>query len=296
MADYRASFDYRDTIRNYYGAGHATVTPATIACVATLPEVERSLSYRASGVDYQQTSTTYRGVNVADVNIGADPAITTVAGVGAIPAPTVSAAGHVGPAVIAGVGAVPGVSVASVVDVAAGVAAGLGAIPSVTVLLYTEALPATVAGVGAVPAATVTGDANFAPSAVPGVAAIPAPTSVVGAASATPATVAGVVASIGPSLRRRYVPTTQDTLPPLAPGEPGYQPLAAVNRLARFYPARAKGVNVWIASGAVTTTQPADDTTITRTLYGGHESPSDLTDTEADLLSAAGYAINVEAA
>ena len=294
---YRGEFPYRDTIRNYVGRGSPTVTPATIACVATIPEVQRSLPYRASGVDYRQTATTYLGDNASEVNIGADPAITTVIGVGALPAPVVTADANIAPGVIAGVGAVPGVSVASVVDVAAGVVAGIGAIPSVVVLLFTEALPAVAAGVGAVPAPVVTGNADVAPSAVAGVAAIYAATSIVGTANAAPNTVAGVAASIGPSLQHRYHPTYQNTLPRLAKGETDYNPLAAKNRLARFYAAGSAGINVWIVSNAsVSTTQPADETTITRTLYGGHESPTDLTNAEVALLITAGYGMNVEVA
>ncbi len=297
MANYRASFDYRDAIRDYSGAGHITVTPATIACVATLPEVQRSLPYQAAGVDYRQTVTTYRGDNASEVNIGADPAITAVIGVGALPAPVVVADANTSPGVIAGVGAVPAVSVASVVDVAAGVVAGIGAIPSVVVLLFTEALPAVAAGVGAVPAAVVTGNADVAPAAVPGIAAIPAAASIVGTANAAPNTVAGVVTEIGPSLQHRYQPTYQNTLPRLAKGEANYNPLAAMNQLARFYSVGSAGINVWIVSNAsVSTTQPADETTITRTLYGAHESPTDLTSTEVALLITAGYGMDVQVA
>ena len=92
-------------------------------------------------------------------------------------------------------------------------------------------------------------------------------------------------------------PTT-NTLPNLAKGETDYQPHAAKNRLARFYAPRAKGGNVWILSDTtVTTTQPmteADIATITRTLYGGHDYPDDLSETEAALLVAAGQSVDVE--
>jgi len=299
--DYRQSgIDYRHTIYSYQGYGHVTVTPATIACTATIPEVQGSLAYRESGVDYRQTATTYRGDNASEVNIGADPAITTVTGVGAIPAPVVTADANIAAAVVAGVGAVPAVSVASVVDVAAGVVAGIGAVPSVTVLLFTEVLPAAVAGVGAVPAPVVTGNADVAPSTVAGVGAIPAAASIVGTAEVTPNTVAGVVISIGPSLRHRYVPTYQNTLPRLAKGEYDYQPFAAKNRLARFYTLGSRGINIWIVSdSSVTTTQPADETTITKVIYGAHASPTgihDLTSNEAALLITAGWDMHVEAA
>jgi len=68
--------------------------------------------------------------------------------------------------------------------------------------------------------------------------------------------------------------------------------------LARFYGPRARGGNVWILSDTtVTTTQPiteADIATITRTLYGGHDYPVDLSETEAALLVAAGQSVGVE--
>ena len=73
---------------------------------------------------------------------------------------------------------------------------------------------------------------------------------------------------------------------------------ALLARLARFYAPRAKGGNVWILSDTtVTTTQPmteADIATITRTLYGGHNYPDDLSETEAALLVAAGNTVDVE--
>ena len=64
--------------------------------------------------------------------------------------------------------------------------------------------------------------------------------------------------------------------------------------LARFRTPGAKGRNVFILTdNSVTTRQPADSTIISRTIYGGHESPDDLTLTEVNALIAAGYSMEV---
>jgi len=120
-----------------------------------------------------------------------------------------------------------------------------------------------------------------------------------GAAAVAPDTVATAAAcSSFTDVTELFTSPTTDTVPTLAKGETDYQPLAAKNRLARFYGPRAKGGNVWILSGTtVTTTQPmteADIATITRVLYGGHEYPNDLSETEAALLVAAGNTVDVE--
>ena len=300
--DYRQSgIDYRDSLRNYYGEGHATVTPSTIACTATLPEVQRSLPYRESGIDYRQTATTYRGDNASEVNIGAYPTISVVAGVGAVPASTVSGNASVSPASITCPGAtVPSVTAASIVTVSATTVEATGVPQNVTILLFTEAVPASVASVGAVPAHVVTGDAQVSAATVAASATILAASAISGTAIATP-NILNSTATVGdPDMAMRYVPKYENTLPTQAKGEPDYQPLAPMNRLARFYSARSRGTNVWILSNTTVTTDqpvtPADVANITRTLYGSHESPNDLTSTEATLLIAAGYDVTVREA
>ena len=299
--DYRQSgIDYRDSIRNYYGIANATITPSTIACTATLPEVQRSLPYRGTGVTYGETATTYRGDNASEINIGADPTISVVTGVGAVPASTVSADASVAPASITCSSAVPSVTAASIVGISATTVGATGVPQNVTVLLFTEAVPASIAGVGAVSNTVVTGDAQVSATTVVGSATLPTVTSISGTASALPYVVLATSSLDNTDMARRYVPKYESTLPTQAKGELDYQPLAPNNRLARFYNARSKGINLWIVSNStVTTTQPvsdADIANITRTLYGAHESPSDLTSTEADLLISAGYDMTVEAA
>lgn len=299
--DYRQSgIDYRDSIRNYYGIANATITPSTIACTATLPEVQRSLPYRGTGVTYGETATTYRGDNASEINIGADPTISVVTGVGAVPASTVSADASVAPASITCSSAVPSVTAASIVGISATTVGATGVPQNVTVLLFTEAVPASIAGVGAVSNTVVTGDAQVSATTVVGSATLPTVTSISGTASALPYVVTATSSLDNTDMTRRYVPKYESTLPALAKGDSDYRPLEAKNRLARFYSPGLKGTNVWIISNSsVTTVQPiteADRANITRTLYGAHESPSDLTSTEADLLIAAGYDMTVEAA
>ena len=229
----------------------ATVTAGHIAAVVSFPEVQRSLNYREAGTAYGQAATSYTGVNVADVNVHGDVGATSVAGVGAVPGPSLTIGSTLSVSAIAASAAVPVATVTANGDVAAVTVAGVGAVPTAQAGLSALALPSTVAGTGAV----------------------------------------GSITNI-----RRYVGGTTDSLASLARGDVAYNPDSAANSLARFYGARAKGTNVWIASGAVTEVQPSDATTITRTLHGGHVGPDDLTVAESALLIAAGYRLDVEAA
>jgi len=226
-----------------------------------------AVDYRQTGVDYRQTGVSYRGVQDAAVA----PAV--VAGVAAVPSPTVSGDAGVAPGVVTATAAVLASTVSGAAGVSAATIVAVAAVPSATAAGHANVTAGVVAAAGAVPAATASQTASVTPDTIPALAAVPTPDQV-----------------------RRVTLDTTNTLPSLAKGDTDYRPLTAANRLARHYSPRAKGVNVWIASGAVTTTQPSDNTTITRTLYGGHEGPDDLTETESDLLAAAGYRIDVEAA
>ena len=68
----------------------------------------------------------------------------------------------------------------------------------------------------------------------------------------------------------------------------------AAYALMRHYSPGARGDNIFIING--TTVQsylPADWGTVTRWIYGGHESPKDLTTEEESVLLAAGYSFRV---
>lgn len=114
-----------------------------------------------------------------------------VAGVGAVPAPTVSAGSTVAPAAVAGTGAVPAPTLSAGSRVSPAAVAGVGAVPAPTLSAGSTAAPASVAGVGSVPAPTVSAGSTVTPAAVAGVGAVPAPTLSAGSTIA-PAAVAAV--------------------------------------------------------------------------------------------------------
>jgi len=69
----------------------------------------------------------------------------------------------------------------------------------------------------------------------------------------------------------------------------GYVPSSRLEyRLARNRTVLSKGTNIFIVSGQVTARQPADMSTVSRVLYGGHDLPDDLSSSEIALLVAAG--------
>ena len=78
---------------------------------------------------------------------------------------------------------------------------------------------------------------------------------------------------------------------------PRHQPTPASFALFRHYQPESRGTNLIIVNNAsVQTFMPADQSTATRVIYGGHECPDDLTATEQDILIAAGYKLRVGAA
>lgn len=125
-----------------------------------------------------------------------------VAGVGAIPAPTITTTNPdatVTPAAVAGVGAVPAPTIIADALTSPSAVAGVATITSPTINLTTTSTPSAVAGIGAVPAPTVIADALTSPSVVAGTGAVPSPT-ILGPATATPSAVAGLGAVPAPTI------------------------------------------------------------------------------------------------
>ena len=78
---------------------------------------------------------------------------------------------------------------------------------------------------------------------------------------------------------------------------PRNKPTPASFALFRHYAPESRGTNLIIVNNAsVQTFMPADQSTATRVIYGGHDCPNDLTATEQDILIAAGYKLRVGAA
>ena len=131
------------------------------------------------------------------------------------------------------------------------------------------------------------------PAAVAATVTVPDPTVTEGAGvSVAPSQVSGVSTLPPLSLSMRFVPTTENILPQV--DVVPYHTNDPARRLARFRTPGARGRNIFIlTSGAVTTRQPGDPATISRTLLGGHESPTDLTSEELDALVGAGFTVEV---
>jgi hypothetical protein len=99
----------------------------------------------------------------------------TVAGVGAVPAPTAQGPAKGSPSATAGVGAVPAVTAKGSSTALSSATAGIGSVPAPTAFASLTAHPSVTAGIGRVPAATAVGAvaASAHPVTVGGVARVP---------------------------------------------------------------------------------------------------------------------------
>jgi hypothetical protein len=171
------------------------------------------------------------------------------------------------------------------------VIAGVGATPSATISGTASIAAGVIAGTATTPSATISGTGNVAPAVVATTSTVPSP--VLSVNQEISASVIEATTSIEELLfNLRYVPVTENILSPL--DIPPYPIINPRRNLRRFYTPTAKGRNIFILNdGSVTTRQPADMSTVSRTIYGGHESPTDLTDSELSALATAGYSTEV---
>ena len=108
--------------------------------------------------------------------------------------------------------------------------------------------------------------------------------------TATPAVIGIQVAIPTIPMFERLVMPSEDTLPRAI--NPQDSSPAAYALMRHFAPG-AKGTNVFIVNETtVQTYLPADWSTVSRWIYGGHSSPTDLTSSEVSLLASAGYSFN----
>jgi hypothetical protein len=277
MTAYRSTNTYRQDLLRYDGTVivNVTVTPAVIAGTSTAPAV---------------TVTEGTGVTVTPAVIAATstaPAVTVSEGTGVT----------VTPAVIAATAALPAVTVEILLVVYADTVTGTAALPAVTV---TEGAGVTVNATtvsvsGLIPEVTVSEGTGVTvtPAAVAATSTVPDPIITEGA-GVTVARPQIAATSTVPSLdlSMRYVPTIENILPQI--DVVPYHTNDPARRLARFRTPGGRGRNIFIlTSGTVTTRQPGDPTLISRTLLGGHESPTDLTSEELDALVGAGFTVEV---
>lgn len=160
-------------------------------------------------------------------------------------------------------------------------------IPWVPVEIY-AATP--IAAVATFPAVALLLDIRVNCSVIATAATFPILTIIAG--TATPTAIRGVSSVPSVNLIQRVVLPTENTVSPV---DVSYYVDDPARRLARFYPPRARGRNVFmLTDGSITNQQPADDSFISRVLYGGHEGPNDLTSAEVAALIAAGYSMEVK--
>jgi|SRR5210317_503913 len=277
--------------------GDGNVAAATVAGAATTPAptVTQGAGVTVNAVTVATAATTPAAT--AKVNDGASPA--TIVAVATVPAVTITTSVDVtiNAATIAGVAGVP----APTVTQGTGVTVNAVTVAATSTVPVPEAVGGTrvveldtIEGLAAVPAPTLTLGQGVTVSPAVVVATTTADASVVVGQGATVAPVEVRVLAAIPDLglKRLVVLPTSNILPQI--DVIPYHVSDPARSLARFRRPGAKGRNVFIlTNGSVTTQQPGNSALISRTIYGGHESPDDLTSTELDALVAAGYSVEV---
>ena len=140
--------------------------------------------------------------------------------------------------------------------------------PGHTLYITIDATPGVIAATATMPSETPSGNFTFEAS-----------------------TIAVTTTTGAEEMYRLVVIPTENTTPTIGLKE---DTTPAAYALMRHFQPRAKGDNIFIING--TTVQsflPHDWATVTRWIYGGHESPKDLTDSEETVLVAAGYSFRV---
>ena len=276
---------YRQTGVQYRASGVAygapiVVTPATIAATATVLD-EVSVQYRESGLAYRNTYT-YSQPDTGIVEIVAT--VTTVTATTALsatagievdisPAPTI--------AVVTTIGA--GVT-ANYIDIAEVDMSAVAALPAPT--LRTDQI-LSVSTIAATTTISGTAVVDLLPATIAATATVPA---VSVSAHATPGDIA-VISAVGTDQMYTFYPGSTNKTPAIGLRN---QPTPAAYALMRHYSPRPKADNLFIINNSsVQNFMPADASTVTRTLYGAHLPPTDLTATEISLLEASGFPIDV---
>ena len=320
---YPGSYNYNQSGIEYneanfaYSRRDATVSVSTIACSADLsltfayvytPKRPGGVAYSA-GYDYNKSGFTYpeRDTSIPDNRILVDysqsgvsysqpvdtgftvAAIATPATIGVTT--TFSASPSVPATATPSTVACPVVIVSTVTANLIVVHAGIelpATLPAAAVSAV--ATPATVAAAATFPGHTLYITVDATPGVVATTAALPSPT-VSGNFTFAASTIACTSTVGSEQVYRLLVMPTANTLPRIGVPEAS---TPAARALMRHFAPGAQGSNVFIVEGStVQTYLPADWATVTRWIYGGHESPRDLTAAEETLLVGAGYSFRV---
>ncbi len=322
---YPGSYDYNESGIQYreanfpYAKRDATVSVSTVACSADLSPVfayvytpkrpggiayqnpydynktgfdynERDTSipdnrvlvdYSQSGVSYSQPADT--GHTVAAIATPSTIGVTTTFSA----SPSVPATVTLGSAIACPVVIIPGVEAQTIV-LHGGITAP-AAIP--TVISEAIVLPDEVEAAATVPINSlyITVDA-VQDDSLERTAAIPAVTPSSNY-TALPDAIAAVGSVPSVTMYRLVVIPTQNIVPSVGLRE---DTTPAAYALMRHYSPGPRGDNIFIVNNAtVQDYLPTDWSTVTRWIYGGHESPRDLSTEEEALLISAGYSFRV---
>tara|TARA_B100000530_G_scaffold57812_1_gene33115 strand:+ start:631 stop:1683 length:1053 start_codon:yes stop_codon:yes gene_type:complete len=264
---YSAGYDYNKTGFDYNERD------------ASVPDNRILVDYSQSGVSYSNPADT--GFTVAAIATPATIGVTTTFSASPSVPATATPATLACPVVI-----VPSAT-ANSISVHAGITAP-ATLPSATISAIVT--PATVGCQATFPGHSLYITVDATPGVIAATAAMPSETA--SGNFTFEATTIGATSTIGAKqVYRLLIIPTANTLPPVGVKE---ETSPAAYALMRHFQPRPKGDNIFIVDG--TTVQsylPHDWSTVTRWIYGGHESPRDLTSSEESLLVAAGYSFRV---
>ena len=320
---YPGSYDYNESGIQYreanfpYTKRDATVSVSTIACSADLsltfayvytPKRPGGVGY-SSGYDYNKTGFDYneRDTSVPDnrvlvdysqSGVGYSQPVDTGFTVAAIATPatigvttTFSAGVSVPATVTPSTVACPVVIVPSVTANSIVVHGGIttpATLPSPTISAVVT--PATVAAAATFPGHSLYITVDATPGVIAATTTMPSETPSGNYTAVVDTIAATTVIGADPMYRLVEIPTS-NIVPPIGRRE---DTTPAGYALMRHFQPGARGDNIFIING--TTVQdylPADWATVTRWIYGGHDSPRDLTESEETVLVAAGYSFRV---
>lgn len=129
------------------------------------------------------------------------------------------------------------------------------------------------------------------PEAIAGTATVHDPADVLGSYTATPDAISGTTIFGAKEQYRLVTIPTSNIVPSVGLQD---KPTPAAYALMRHFEPGLRGDNIFIIDGiTVQDYLPADLSTVTRWIYGGHDSPRDLTVEEEVVLVAAGYSFRV---
>ena len=274
-----------------YNTSDSTVNVGVIGVVATIP-TSIDFPYRKSGMSYRDSLFTYRepassGNQLTVIAFPATVGVTTqFSAVAGLPA-------TVTPGTIAATA-----GVATSIDVDANYAElheGIeltASLPAISLLIGQQMNPAAIA-VTTTMAPTIEVILNV--STIAATSTVADSHDVDGSYTFYAGTIQVKATTPEVPLHRIIDPMPVENVRPMV--GPRNKPTPASFALFRHYQPESRGTNLIIVNNAsVQTFMPADQSTATRVIYGGHECPDDLTATEQDILIAAGYKLRVGAA